>query len=77
MQSAPPRPASSLIQRQYEAGAVSYVTLLTAQQAYQQARIAYVRALSSRFTDTVTLFQALGGGWWNRNDLALAAATAD
>jgi NodT family efflux transporter outer membrane factor (OMF) lipoprotein len=65
-----------LIQRQYEAGAVSYVTLLTAQQAYQQARIAYVRALSSRFTDTVTLFQALGGGWWNRNDLGVAAGTA-
>jgi NodT family efflux transporter outer membrane factor (OMF) lipoprotein len=65
-----------LIQRQYEAGAVGYVTLLTAQQAYQQARIAYVRALSSRFTDTVTLFQALGGGWWNRNDLAMAAAPA-
>jgi NodT family efflux transporter outer membrane factor (OMF) lipoprotein len=64
----------ALIQRQYEAGAVSYVTLLTAQQAYQQARIAYVRALSSRFTDTVTLFQALGGGWWNRNDLGGAAA---
>jgi NodT family efflux transporter outer membrane factor (OMF) lipoprotein len=62
-----------LIERQYEAGAVSYVTLLTAQQAYQQARIAYVRALSARFTDTVTLFQALGGGWWNRNDLATAA----
>jgi hypothetical protein len=32
--------------------------------------------LSSRFTDTVTLFQALGGGWWNRNDLATAAAAA-
>jgi NodT family efflux transporter outer membrane factor (OMF) lipoprotein len=63
-----------LIQRQYEAGAVSYVTLLTAQQAYQQARIAYVSALSSRFTDTVALFQALGGGWWNRNDLAIVAA---
>jgi NodT family efflux transporter outer membrane factor (OMF) lipoprotein len=63
-----------LIQRQYESGAVDYVTLLAAQQAYQQARVAYVRALSSRFTDTVTLFQALGGGWWNRNDLATTAA---
>jgi NodT family efflux transporter outer membrane factor (OMF) lipoprotein len=63
-----------LIQGQYEAGAVNYATLLTAQQAYQQARVAYVRALSSRFTDTVALFQALGGGWWNRNDLATAAA---
>jgi hypothetical protein len=24
--------------------------------------------VASRYTDTVTLFQALGGGWWNRND---------
>jgi NodT family efflux transporter outer membrane factor (OMF) lipoprotein len=55
-----------LIQRQYDAGAVGYVSLLTAQQTYQQARIAYVRAVASRYADTVTLFQALGGGWWNR-----------
>jgi len=57
-----------LIQRQYDAGALNYVSLLTAQQAYQQARIAYVRDLANRYTDTVTLFQALGGGWWNRID---------
>jgi outer membrane protein TolC len=57
-----------LIQRQYAAGAVNYVSLLSAQQAYQQARLAYVRAVASRYIDTVTLFQALGGGWWNRND---------
>ena len=56
------------IQRQYDDGAASYVALLTAQQTYQQARIACVRAVASRYTDTVTLFQALGGGWWNRND---------
>ena len=31
---------------------------------------ACIRALASRYTDTVTLFQALGGGWWNRNDVA-------
>ena len=57
-----------LIQRQYAAGAVNYESLLTAQQLYQQARIAQVRAVTSRYTDTVTLFQALGGGWWNRRD---------
>jgi NodT family efflux transporter outer membrane factor (OMF) lipoprotein len=57
-----------LIQRQYNAGAVSYVSLLTAQQAYQQTRIAFVRAVASRYIDTISLFQALGGGWWNRND---------
>jgi NodT family efflux transporter outer membrane factor (OMF) lipoprotein len=57
-----------LIQKQYDIGTANYVSLLTAQQAYQQARLAYVRALQSRYTDTVTLFQALGGGWWNRKD---------
>jgi NodT family efflux transporter outer membrane factor (OMF) lipoprotein len=57
-----------LIQRQYDAGAVNYVSLLTAQQLYQNARIDFVRATASRFTDTITLFQALGGGWWNRSD---------
>jgi len=66
-----------LIQRQYDAGAVSYVSLLTAQQAYQQTRIAFVRAVASRYLDTVSLFQALGGGWWNRNDAgALQRASA-
>jgi NodT family efflux transporter outer membrane factor (OMF) lipoprotein len=57
-----------LIQRQYDAGAVNYVSLLTAQQLYQQSRIDFVRAVASRYTDTIALFQALGGGWWNRTD---------
>ncbi len=57
-----------LIQRQYHAGAVNYVSLLTAQQAYQQGRIAYLQSAANRYIDTVTLFQALGGGWWNRHD---------
>jgi NodT family efflux transporter outer membrane factor (OMF) lipoprotein len=57
-----------LIQRQYQTGTGNYVSLLTAQQAYQQGRIAYLRAVANRYIDTVTLFQALGGGWWNRRD---------
>jgi NodT family efflux transporter outer membrane factor (OMF) lipoprotein len=64
------------IQRQYDDGAANYVSLLTAQQTYQQARIAAVRALASRYTDTVTLFQALGGGWWNRTDAGALHADA-
>ena len=62
------RASLDLIQRQYDAGAVNYVSLLTAQQLYQQTRIDFVRATASRFTDTIALFQALGGGWWNRSD---------
>jgi hypothetical protein len=26
-----------------------------------------VQAQAARFTDTAALFQALGGGWWNRD----------
>jgi hypothetical protein len=29
-----------------------------------------VQAQAARFADTAALFQALGGGWWNRNDVA-------
>ena len=36
----------------------------------QTARIALVLAQANRFADTAALFQALGGGWWNRTDVA-------
>jgi len=55
-------------------GDVSYLTLLSAEQAYQQAVAALVQAQASRYADTAALFQALGGGWWNRTDAAVAAA---
>jgi len=47
-------------------GAVSYLAVLSAQQAYRQALLARVQAQASRLADTLALFQALGGGWWNR-----------
>jgi hypothetical protein len=28
-----------------------------------------LRAQAARYTDTAALFQALGGGWWNRTDV--------
>ncbi|HXX92132.1 MAG TPA: efflux transporter outer membrane subunit [Planctomycetota bacterium] len=52
--------------RQEQAGQVNYLSLLTAQVTYQQALIARVQAQANRFSDTAALFQALGGGWWNR-----------
>jgi NodT family efflux transporter outer membrane factor (OMF) lipoprotein len=59
-----------LSQRQYKDGYANYLSLLSAQQAYQQARITLVQAQASRYADTAALFQALGGGWWHRTDLA-------
>jgi outer membrane protein TolC len=32
--------------------------------------IALVQAQAARYADTAALFQALGGGWWNRHDVA-------
>jgi hypothetical protein len=29
--------------------------------------------MAARFADTAALFQALGGGWWNRSDVAQKA----
>ncbi|PPQ34848.1 efflux transporter outer membrane subunit [Rhodopila globiformis] len=54
---------------QYEAGAGSYLAVLTAEQVEYSARLTLQMAQAARFTDTVALFQALGGGWWNRDDI--------
>jgi NodT family efflux transporter outer membrane factor (OMF) lipoprotein len=59
-----------LAQRQWQSGYAGYLALLTAQQADQQARITLIQAQANRFADTAALFQALGGGWWQRVDLA-------
>jgi NodT family efflux transporter outer membrane factor (OMF) lipoprotein len=59
-----------LSQRQYKDGYANYLSLLSAEQAYQQARINLVQAQANRYADTAALFQALGGGWWHRADLA-------
>lgn len=57
----------------FRAGAIAYLPLLDAQRTYQQARISLVQSQAARFADTVALFQALGGGWWNREETLTAA----
>ena len=58
-----------LAQRQARDGYTGDLALLTAEQNYQQARIALISAQADRYADTAALFQALGGGWWHRADL--------
>jgi len=60
-----------IVEVQYKSGAASYVTVLTAEQTYQNSAIALVKARAQRYADTAALFQALGGGWWNRTDVAV------
>jgi NodT family efflux transporter outer membrane factor (OMF) lipoprotein len=57
-----------LTRRQMEVGYVNYLALLNAEITYQQALIQRVQAQALRYGDTVALFQALGGGWWNRTE---------
>jgi len=59
-----------LTRRQMEVGYVNYLTLLSAETTYQQALLTRVQAQATRYGDTVALFQALGGGWWNRKEVA-------
>jgi len=59
-----------LSRRQWETGYAGYLALLNAEQAYQQAVINLAQAQANRYADTAALFEALGGGWWNRADLA-------
>ncbi|MGE6442840.1 efflux transporter outer membrane subunit [Pseudomonas bubulae] len=67
----------ALVQAQYRLGAVAYINLLTAQQTYQNTVLSRVQAQAVRYSDTAALFQALGGGWWNRSDSDPRAALTD
>ena len=71
----PPRTVSISRTNSSRTGPSAIYLLLNAQQAYQQAQIGLVQAQASRYADTAALFQALGGGWWNRDDVASGSAT--
>lgn len=58
-----------LARKQVQSGYAGYLALLSAEQAYQQATLNLTQAQANRFADTAALFQAVGGGWWNRPDL--------
>ena len=60
------RAAFDLAQRQRALGTISWVAVLNAEQSFRQAQLSLVQAQANRYADTAGLFQALGGGWWNR-----------
>ena len=57
-----------IARRQVQLGDISYLALLSSEQAYQQALINRIQMQASRYADTAALFQALGGGWWNQKE---------
>lgn len=72
------RTSLDLARQRFRLGAANYLTLLNAERQHQQARIGLIQAQAARYSDTAALFQALGGGWWNREpEGGLAAKTGD
>ncbi|MFJ7565626.1 efflux transporter outer membrane subunit [Herminiimonas sp. NPDC097707] len=67
-----------LTQKQHARGYIDRLTLITAEQGYRQAALNVAQARATRLGDSAALFQALGGGWWNRanEDKKAAADTA-
>jgi NodT family efflux transporter outer membrane factor (OMF) lipoprotein len=59
----------AVTQDQFQLGGQPFTAVLTAQTTYQNAVISRVKAQAARLSDTAALFQALGGGWWNRQDV--------
>ncbi len=57
--------ALELVQYNYQAGIATYLQVLTADTQYLQAKLAFIQAVAQRLQDTVALYVALGGGWWN------------
>jgi NodT family efflux transporter outer membrane factor (OMF) lipoprotein len=62
------RTSLEIARRQLELGQINYLGLLVTQSIYLNAVINLAQAQANRYSDTAALFQALGGGWWNRQD---------
>lgn len=54
-----------IAQGRYQAGGISELALLEAERQQLQAELDCASATAARFADSATLFEALGGGWWN------------
>ena len=65
----------AIARRQLALGDASTLAVMQAEQSALQSSLAVVQARSARLTDTAALFQALGGGWWNRPEAAIPSAS--
>jgi len=62
-----------IAQGRSQAGGISELALLEAERQQLQTELDRTAAAAARFADSATLFEALGGGWWN----AAPASTPD
>jgi NodT family efflux transporter outer membrane factor (OMF) lipoprotein len=55
-----------LTEANHQAGLVGDMDSLVARQQWESARISVIDAAAQRYQDTVALFMAMGGGWWDQ-----------
>jgi len=67
----------NLTREQHRLGYIAYQNVLLAEQAYQLTQLALVQAQASRLGDTAALYQALGGGWWNKAEYSVQGVLHD
>ncbi|MCB5944920.1 efflux transporter outer membrane subunit [Acidocella sp. KAb 2-4] len=60
----------SVTEAQYQLGGQPFTAVLSAQTVYQNALQTQAKARAARLANTAALYQALGGGWWHRQDVA-------
>ncbi|WP_410211682.1 efflux transporter outer membrane subunit [Aquirhabdus sp.] len=60
--------SAGIARQQFKFGDISTLALLVIEQNEQQAQLNMAQARANQLQDTAALFQALGGGWWNRTD---------
>lgn len=58
--------ALGVTRQQVAAGLVSMPTLIAADETWQQTRLVLTQMQTNQLGDAAALYQALGGGWWNR-----------
>lgn len=56
----------TLVRQQHAAGYLDRIALIGAERSDREARLDLIQARAVRLGNSAALFQALGGGWWNR-----------
>ncbi len=67
----------AITREQLRLGQVGYLALLNAEATELQAKLTQIQSQAVRLADTAALFQALGGGWWNRQDVQVRDPRGD
>jgi NodT family efflux transporter outer membrane factor (OMF) lipoprotein len=69
--------AYEIASKRYAAGGISQLSLLDAQRQQLETALDRITSQAARYSDSATLFQALGGGWWNEQQSGGPKSTPD